>query len=131
MTMELILLKITPALHQQIVRSEGMLLDDLLFGEGEVDEMIDLDIDIYDELDYRDVAEYIPERPALQELFEDGTPIVAGYEWASGPPSYFEPAAVQRLTSELEADDTLPLDELVDFLRRATREGKGVVLGIN
>ena len=131
MSMELILLKISPELHAQIVRSEGMLLDDLLFGEGDAPGLIDLDADLYDELDDHDLTVFDGDARPLQDLFEAGTPLVAGYEWASGPPTWLAPDAVQRLSVEFAEDHTLPFAGLRDFLSRAAREGKGMVLGFN
>jgi hypothetical protein len=130
MSMSVVLVKLAPVLHSRIVASQGALLTQLL-SRSASETAFDREGDAYSWIDYRDIAASAEDPDdAVFDLFQ-GEPLLAGFEWTYGPPMWFDPAATRALHARLREDaDYWPFSELVEFLERAEREGKGVVVGV-
>lgn len=129
MSMIVVVAKVSEPLQQRIVESRGQLLSRLLDGAA-VEEGFDVSTDVWRERDYRDLVQAEdPEHP-LSRLFA-GEPFIEDYQFTYGPPSWFDPVATRALHELLvESDDGWPLEELVELMGRAVREGKGIVVGV-
>lgn len=130
MSMTIHLIRIDAELHRGIVASRGQLLSALLDGK-ESRPGFSREDDVYRDLDYRDISLQAedPDDPVFA-LFQ-GEPLVPGYEFTYGPPSYFSPPDVRALHEALaESADFWPFDELAAFVGRAVEEGKGLVVGV-
>ena len=128
--MPLMLIKITAERHRGIIETRGRILAHLiqgLYSTRDFDHMTD----VHAGLDYRDIAFHAEqENHPLSQLFL-GEPLVAGYEWTYGPPSYFDPAATRAIHRPLASrDNSGHLHEIAEFLGRAVAEGKGIIVGV-
>lgn len=131
MSMPVIFIKVLPDFYRRIVESEGDLLNQV--GEGLEEKGFDRATDSYDELDYRDIGGWAEdEKHPLYELFH-GDALHEEYGWSYGPPSYFAPDVVATLSKRFaeENDDAWQMQRVGEFLSRAAREGKGVIMGID
>lgn len=128
--MQVVFIKVLPDLHHRIVESEGELLNEI--GNGLEDKGFDLTLDSYDELDYRDIESWAEDaKHPLYELFH-GEALHEEYGWNYGSPMYFAPAVIAGLSQRFAEvnHDAWQMQQVSDFLSRATREGKGVIVGV-
>ena len=71
--------KVDSSLHRRIVESKGLVLTDM--GNGRPVEGYTSESGVFDELDYRDISQWVP----FHWLFA-ASALIDGYEWTSGPP---------------------------------------------
>ena len=132
MSMSVIFIKVLPDFHRRIVESAGELLNAV--GHGQEEKGFDRHLDSYEELDYRDIGDWAEdEKHPLYEFFHSDAVLHEDYSWSYGHPTYFAPEAVAALSKRFaEAnDDAWQMQDVAEFLSRATQEGKGVIVGID
>ena len=130
MSMALVLVKMNSGLRDRVVESRGEILTSLL-GRKSSENGFDRESDVFEGLDYRDIALQAEDPDdSLYQLFQ-GKPLLGGYEWTYGPPAWFDPSAARDLHALLaEESDFWPFSEIAEFLGRAVAEGKGVIVGV-
>lgn len=133
MSMMLVLAMVSPDVEQRIVESKGELWAQLWDGSAQVE--FARDTDLLSDLDYRDLLPEVEEEThLLYRIFQSGTwgrPLIEGYEWTYGPPTWFEPREVKTIHAELnKLDESWPISEIVEFFGRAAEADKGVILGV-
>lgn len=130
MSMSLVLVKMSGELRGRIVETRGDLLTSLL-GRKVSENGFDRESDVFEGLDYRDIALQAEDPDdSLYQLFQ-GEPLLEGYEWTYGPPAWFDFVAARDLHALLvEESDFWPFSEIAEFLGRAVAEGKGVIVGV-
>ena len=131
MSMPIVIVQVSPAVHQHIVASGGQLMDEPTQVEG-----IEAD-DVFDELDARDVLTWVEdEAHPFHELVY--------YSWSGVPLAYHSPAATQALLALLQDDTHHPrplydghedygqwqYDDTLAFVQRAAQAGKGLIVGV-
>ena len=139
MSMPIVIVQVSPAVHQHIVASRGQLMDEPTQVEG-----IDAD-DVFDELDARDVLTWVEDDAhPFHELVYGGDILVDDYSWNGMPLAYHSPAATLALLALLQDDTHRPrplyeghedygqwqYDDTLAFVQRAAQAGKGLIVGV-
>ena len=130
MSMQVILIQVDPALHQRIVESDGQVLNEM--GGDDPVEGFDPEVDLYDELDYRDITPWADDSANPMHPVFTGDELVDGYEWNYGAPMFHDLEQCRAILARFRAHETehWQIIAVRDFFARAVAAGKGVIVGI-
>lgn len=144
--MEFMMVRVEPNLLEEIINSNGDLLDQLL--NKELSHSSFSDSDMSDSIPYSELAVFAenPQHPFCI-LFSDGNVLMDDYEWNYGPPVFLdedETANMAHLFTQYlkEADPEWKVGQSLEssahsevrmvqqFLLQASQQGKIVILGV-